>query len=629
MKLIRITIENARSFLIPQTLELDNNVSILIGPNGGGKTNALDIILSTMRNHFVRSWSAERRDDGPSQFNLITANLNQLAIEAHRDGKKSTIIKVWIEVTLEDLSNIRAIRADASKLADLAKSKYRSSEMDSVRSWPEIELRAGQILDYIVEAGQVIEDTPAKKLFRRYLNLFEMDAILRNAAGLGELSTPMLYLPVGRTANPMQSRVTLANHSDSAFKQSVDGASSKSPGDPFLMALGRMARRWQSLIDEDRGDGRQRFYELPTMRRLTQKLAELGYSFELEKTDFDRNGFEIKLTKGGHSFDLGAASSGERSILTYLVGLNALNVRNALIVIDEPELHLHPKWQTALIRIIEDLAQHTGNQFVMATHSPTFISPSTIGYVSRVYSNGSHSHIVRLDKTDLDNRRHLFSVINSHNNERLFFADKVVLVEGVSDRIFFEKLLARSTPSVRRIIEVIDVGGKHFFEPYRKVLKACQIPHSVIADRDFLAQVGSSVVKSICALSEQKLKAGLTDKGSLDGRAFTALLRHAIQTGDLKELTAFWCYLETRYVRLPVTLSPGDQTTVERDLKRLKRQGIFILPQGALEAYLPSDLQKKDVNELITFLDRTDWFDLLPALGKRDLAALLRWIRKS
>lgn len=34
--------------------------------------------------------------------------------------------------------------------------------------------------------------------------------------------------------------------------------------------------------------------------------------------------------------------------------------------------------------------------------------------------------------------------INSQNNERLFFSDQVVLVEGVPGRIFFESLLDSS-----------------------------------------------------------------------------------------------------------------------------------------------------------------------------------------
>ena len=84
------------------------------------------------------------------------------------------------------------------------------------------------------------------------------------------------------------------------------------------------------------------------------------------------------LDKQGSRFRLSAASSGERELMTYLFAIYALNVKDALIVIDEPELHLHPRWQKILLELFERLAKDTGNQFLMATHSPAFASPATI-----------------------------------------------------------------------------------------------------------------------------------------------------------------------------------------------------------------------------------------------------------
>jgi len=149
----------------------------------------------------------------------------------------------------------------------------------------------------------------------------------------------------------------------------------------------------------------------------------------------------MRLSKQGSSFRVGAASSGERELLTYLFAIYALNVRDALIVVDEPELHLHPRWQRTLLTMFERLADETGNQFMMATHSPVFVSPSSIQYVSRVYADNQRSRVVRLGDSGLPEPKHLFGIVNSQNNERVFFADLVVLVEGISDRIFFEVLL--------------------------------------------------------------------------------------------------------------------------------------------------------------------------------------------
>jgi putative ATP-dependent endonuclease of the OLD family len=56
LKLRRIRIENVRSFLQSAELLVDGDISIIIGPNGGGKTNLLDTITTTLRRHLLTSW---------------------------------------------------------------------------------------------------------------------------------------------------------------------------------------------------------------------------------------------------------------------------------------------------------------------------------------------------------------------------------------------------------------------------------------------------------------------------------------------------------------------------------------------------------------------------------------------
>lgn len=79
--------------------------------------------------------------------------------------------------------------------------------------------------------------------------------------------------------------------------------------------------------------------------------------------------------------------------------------------------------------------------------------------MSRVYSNEQRSNIVRLNHAELPEPKHLFSIVNSQNNERMFFADKVVLVEGISDQVFFDAVFqqlgvtsgtTRAMPSEKR-----------------------------------------------------------------------------------------------------------------------------------------------------------------------------------
>ena len=90
-------------------------------------------------------------------------------------------------------------------------------------------------------------------------------------------------------------------------------------------------------------------------------------------------------------------------------------------------------------------------------------------------------------------------MINSQNNERLFFADLVILVEGISDRIVIGSLIDQAIDEFKdsRAVEVVDVGGKGNFAPYQKLLDSMRTPWGIVADLDFLEQVGTEATSSL------------------------------------------------------------------------------------------------------------------------------------
>lgn len=49
----RVAIQNVRSFLERTELETEGKLSILIGPNGGGKTNLLDTTVTAIRKYLL------------------------------------------------------------------------------------------------------------------------------------------------------------------------------------------------------------------------------------------------------------------------------------------------------------------------------------------------------------------------------------------------------------------------------------------------------------------------------------------------------------------------------------------------------------------------------------------------
>jgi len=292
------------------------------------------------------------------------------------------------------------------------------------------------------------------------------------------------------------------------------------------------------LLEKDTGNARTDFKKDSNLTEMTTLLEELGYEWELETTNPLKNAYDIRLKKQGSSFLVGAASSGERELLTYLFAIFALNVRDALIVVDEPELHLHPKWQKRLLNLFVRLATSTGNQFLLATHSPTFVSPDSIQYISRVFSRDQQSNVLRLATASLPEAKHLLQIVNSQNNEGIFFADEVVLVEGLSDRIFFEAVLDRlgRGTTYKSTLEIISVGGKGLFKAYGKLLAACQVPYSIVADLDYIEEIGNEDAKVLFRLDEGEIKKDVIDNvKSSDGTALVARIDRVLERrkGDL------------------------------------------------------------------------------------------------
>jgi len=74
------------------------------------------------------------------------------------------------------------------------------------------------------------------------------------------------------------------------------------------------------------------------------------------------------IQDGDTIYPLSVAASGEQVILEYVTRLNHPSpVNHSLVLIDEPEVHLHPGWIRQLYRVLPEIG--TGNQYIVTTHS--------------------------------------------------------------------------------------------------------------------------------------------------------------------------------------------------------------------------------------------------------------------
>ncbi|PRN05328.1 hypothetical protein A0O30_08565 [Pseudomonas sp. LLC-1] len=87
--------------------------------------------------------------------------------------------------------------------------------------------------------------------------------------------------------------------------------------------------------------------------------------------------YDITLIKSSNKsrLRLSQASSGQQCMLTMMLGIAGSIQNGALICIDEPEISLHPEWQSSLVKQLQEVfADYHGCHFVIATHSPQLVS---------------------------------------------------------------------------------------------------------------------------------------------------------------------------------------------------------------------------------------------------------------
>ena len=97
----------------------------------------------------------------------------------------------------------------------------------------------------------------------------------------------------------------------------------------------------------------------------------------LSKEQFNRPVF---TNVAGQQVTIEQLSDGEKQLYARVIALMLIEPRNSIILIDEPEIALHPAWQQKIMQIYGHIGKN--NQFIVATHSPQILS--SVPYQNRI-----------------------------------------------------------------------------------------------------------------------------------------------------------------------------------------------------------------------------------------------------
>ena len=118
-------------------------------------------------------------------------------------------------------------------------------------------------------------------------------------------------------------------------------------------------------------------------------------SIDVKVEDISQDGRNITLftNSSGDEFDINELSSGEKQLFLRTLAIRMLNPENSIILIDEPELSLHPKWQQRIVDVYRKIGKN--NQIIIATHSPHILGSVKKENIMLLDKDGEGKIVVR------------------------------------------------------------------------------------------------------------------------------------------------------------------------------------------------------------------------------------------
>ena len=314
MKIEKLTLKNFRG-IDELPLSFNSKMNIIFGINGAGKSSILDATV------IMLSWAVNRIKHSGSSGKPITEN------DIKNGASFSTI----------------ELETNAAK-------------------WKIVKARKGH-------------GTPEEKSDYTDLNGFSK-YIQSQIADNHPISLPLfVYYPINRAVIDIPLRIKNKHNFDvlSAYEDALGGGAN-------FRTFFKWFREREDLENENNAN---------SIQKTTDKsLDAVRMAWELFLPEFKnfrvrRSPLRLEVEKNGKKLSVNQLSDGEKVLLSMIGDLaRRLSIANpnlvnpldgeAIVLIDEIDLHLHPKWQRMVIEKFPSVFKNC--QFIMTTHSPHIIT---------------------------------------------------------------------------------------------------------------------------------------------------------------------------------------------------------------------------------------------------------------
>lgn len=416
MKIIRIEIKNLFG-LLDYNIPLDENeITILTGPNGYGKTMILNIIDSILSNHlnFLYSLNFEEiilhyqngvlniKSEGKTKLVLVhqgssdsapfIENLELQAEDQNHISSQEIILPIWLDIKTKNKiqvsPTITPVRSGV--LGTLFPEGYisfiRANRLEKLKNGSTIIDQCAERLKELMEAAEDESATLSQKLDATFpFRLFER---LQEQKGLFFSNIQQRLIGIQGKRRDYMKFGLLQKQDELLPAESNDIDSS---------------REYLNVLDLYIDDALEKLSPFETLH---QKIALFEDILKEKVLAFKKilisrkEGFIFQNTNGDE-IARNMLSTGEQNQVVLLFGLIFDFVAHKVILIDEPEISLHMAWQKTFLDSLEKIQKiNQYEKVIIATHSAAVISSKW----SLMYDLFEHALPAKKDNSVKDER---------------------------------------------------------------------------------------------------------------------------------------------------------------------------------------------------------------------------------